>query len=151
MTKTLDSTLSVLSENKIEDLDNLVHTSQALIGQVKEIQFDTIDLVFAITLDRYKRMTDDILPAQTSYDEIEEQGQLEREVLTQLMDDIEHGSGKRNKYDEHIRFESEKITQLKTAIDGYVDRKNKIVHAYEELHNMLSDSIAERNASGEVQ
>jgi hypothetical protein len=71
--------------------------------------------------------------------------------LKKLKGDIDQASGKRHKYDEYLSFEEKKVTELETGITLYVEHKELIVTAYDELHNEINDMLVERFNADEVQ
>ncbi len=151
MKEIVENSAVLLDDNKIENASEMLSISTEYINRIKGLEDDTIQLEVAYKLDRFKRMHANLAPALVQYDRFSAAVLAENEALKKLKGDIDQASGKRHKYDEYLSFEEKKVTELETGITLYVEHKELIVTAYDELHNEINDMLVERFNADEVQ
>jgi hypothetical protein len=148
---TLDSVLVVLSDNTIDEDGAIVNKSRILNMRVKETNLDTISMNFAVQLDQYNRAVRDILPLQTKHKAIEKNTLTEKNAVEALIDDVNSASGKRNMYDEYINYEENNMSTIMTALQEFIQRREKVMSTYSDLHSVIDETINECKITDEVQ
>lgn len=138
LNKTIDSIDSVLTENKIEDIEQIEIDAKAVKNRIKEnIGSDTLDLKLGNKIDAYIRMYNSIKPIKKLFAGMTKNLRLQKIALIRLQKDIENGNGDRSRYDEFVRFENKKVNQISGLLKQYIQNRKNIIDTYLALHDKL--------------
>ncbi len=137
MNESLDSITTVLLENKIDTIAQLMFAASQVEQRIKtNYVSDTINMELAKKMNAFKVSRKRLRPLGKSYNEINHGVNEEKEALRLLRSDIENGSGERNKYDDYVMFEASKVHQLRMLLKDYVSSKSKTMR---ELHKLYPE------------
>lgn len=140
MNKSLDSIKTILLENKIDTITQLMFAASQVEQRVKSNYVsDTIDMALAKKMNAFKVSRKRLRPLGKSYNEINHGVDEEKESLRLLKSDIENSSGKRNKYDEYVMFEASKVHQLRMLLRDYVLSKSKTMKELDTLYPEMNE------------
>ncbi len=137
MNESLDSIKTVLLENKIDTIAQLMFAASQVEQRIKtNYVSDTINMELAKKMNAFKVSRKRLRPLGKSYNEINHGVNEEKEALRLLRSDIENGSGERSKYDDYVMFEASKVHQLRMLLKDYVSSKSKTMR---ELHKLYPE------------
>ena len=140
MNKSLDSIKTVLMENKIDTITQLMFATSQVEQRIKSNYVsDTINMALAKKMNAFKVSRKRLHPLGKSYNNINHGVDEEKEALRLLKSDIENGSGERNKYDEYVLFEESKVHQLRMLLTDYVSSKSKTLAELEKLYPEINE------------
>jgi hypothetical protein len=138
LNQSVDSIQKQLMAHEIDTIAALRVATNGVELRIKNYYFsDTIDIELGKKMDAYKVMRRNLGPLGKTFATIKNGLKSEKEDLTKLKKDIEHGNGKPEEFDEYITFESEKINQLKKLLDAYILEKEKTMKTFHLLHKEL--------------
>jgi hypothetical protein len=136
----LDSLKNELLTNKLDSAQQ--YSIEAIDNETRIKNYfieDTIDMVFAEKMTRYKNMRRAFKHMYLEFDNIVLGCDEVKETLRQLRHDIENGDGDRAKYSEYLNFEKSKFDKLEILAKDYFDAKKTNVATFRELNPELHD------------
>jgi len=136
----LDSLKNELLTNKLDSAQQ--YSIEAIDNETRIKNYyieDTIDMVFAEKMTRYKNMRRAFKHMFLEFDKIVLGCDEVKETLRQLKHDIENGDGDRAKYGEYLNYEKSKFDKLVVLAKGYFDSKKTNVATYKELNAEIHD------------
>jgi hypothetical protein len=136
----LDSLKNELLTNKLDSAQQ--YSIEAIDNETRIKNYfieDTIDMVFAEKMTRYKNMRRAFKHMYLEFDNIVLGCDEVKETLRQLRHDIENGDGDRAKYGEYLNFEKSKFDKLEILAKDYFDAKKTNVATFRELNPELHD------------
>lgn len=140
MNNSLDSIKTVLLENKIDTITQLMFAASQVEQRIKSNYVsDTIDMALAKKMNAFKVSRKRLRPLGKLYNNINLGVDEEKEALRLLKSDIENGSGERNKYDDYVMFEASKVHQLRMLLKDYVSSKSKTMIELDKLYPEMNE------------
>jgi len=140
MNESLDSIKTVLLENKIDTITQLMFATSQVEQRIKtNYVSDTINMELAKKMNAFKVSRKRLRPLGKSYNNINHGVEEEKEALRLLKSDIENGSGGRNKYNEYVMFEESKVHQLRMLLKDYVSSKSKTITELDKLYPEMNE------------
>jgi DNA repair ATPase RecN len=138
MQQTIDSIETVLIENKYEEVDRFYKDALIVEKRIKEnYSSDTISIEFAKQLDSYKSNMDLTPQLKKSYVKLLKELDVERNNLTNLMDDISNSNGDRSAYEDYILKEKNDVSTMRNNLRKYVENRKQIIEVYQQLHDTI--------------
>lgn len=143
LSATVDSIEVVLIEHHIDTLKQMLDNAKEVQESIATFHSsDTIPLEFALRMDEYKLMIQNIPEIEINQLTLKNGVTEIRTSLSNLKTDISNASGEKQKYDEFIAHEKKKVNELRDVLTNYDTLRNQLMDHFNELHEEMKEFSA---------
>lgn len=146
LSATVDSIEVVLIEHHIDTLKQMLDNAKEVQESIAQFHSsDTIPLEFALRMDEYKLMIQNIPEIEQNQLTLKNSIAEIRASLSNLKVDISNASGEKQKYDEFIAHEKKKVNELREVLTNYDSLRNQLMEHFNELHEEMKEFALSNN------
>lgn len=146
LSATVDSIEVVLIEHHVDTLKQMLDDAKEVQESIATFHSsDTIPLEFALRMDEYKLMIQNIPEIEQNQLTLKNRITEIRTSLSNLKADISNASGEKQKYDEFIAHEKKKVNELREVLTNYDSLRNQLMNHFNELHEEMKEFAISNN------
>lgn len=146
LSATVDSIEEVLIEHHVDTLKQMLDNAKEVQESIALFHSsDTIPLDFALRMDEYKLMIQNIPEIEQNQFTLKNGVTEIRVSLSNLKADINNASGEKQKYDEFIAHEKKKVTELREVLTNYDLLRSQLMENFNELHEEMKEFSVSNN------